>query len=237
MSSRVPSPHPLSSQPGVQVVLDRLHAASLQQEQAANARLSHFPKDANDVNVFAEQLVALDEDKARAMYLILRTMGARRVVEAGTSYGVSLIWVLSAVNANLAISSTSPFPPLVIGTENEPAKAAKALAHVQEAFGTIPPSLTLLEGDILHTIPAANLPDRSIDALLLDIWAPLALPTLTNLLPKLRIGAAVFIDNSGASEGRYKDLFEFLRKPDNGFVMTTLPYSGGFELCIYSPAH
>jgi hypothetical protein len=76
------------------------------------------------------------------------------------------------------------FPPLVIGTEKEPSKIKKALSHVEEGFeGKIPTFLRILEGDLLKTLAEANFPDNSIDALLLDIWAPLALPTLKLLLP------------------------------------------------------
>lgn len=82
------SPHPLASRPRLRAVLDRLHAISLKQEQALSARHSHFPKESEDRSLFKEQMVALDEDKAKAMYLILRTMGARRVVE-GETHGSS----------------------------------------------------------------------------------------------------------------------------------------------------
>ncbi|ORY75012.1 S-adenosyl-L-methionine-dependent methyltransferase [Leucosporidium creatinivorum] len=172
----------------------------------------------------------------RDMYLILRAMGARRVVEAGTSHGVSLLWLLAAVLDNEAVAPPSPsaFPSLVVGTENEPHKAAIALKHVEEGFGSQPPPLNLLQGDLLETLPALALPPRSVDALLLDIWSPLALPTLKIVLPALRIGATVFIDNTVASAERYMELLDFLRAPNSGFDSSTLPHSGGFELCVYT---
>lgn len=156
-------------------------------------------------------------------------------VLAGTSYGVSLLWLLAAVKANVEsdLSSNSKHPPLVIGTEYEPAKAKIALSHVGEAFGSTPTFLNLLQGDILQTIPAANFEDESIDALLLDIWSELALPTLKNLLPKLRRGAVVWADNTITSAERYEELLTFLRG-DHGFVCTTLPFSGGLEMCVYT---
>jgi len=237
-ASSIPSPpHPLASQPRLRAVLDRLHAISLEQERALSARHSHFPKAPEDNSLFQEQMVALDEDKAKAMYLILRMMGARRVVEAGTSYGVSLLWILASVLSNDRLARLSDvvpsLPALVIGTEKEPSKAAHALAHVREAFGELPAALTLLEGDLLLTLPAANIPDRSIDALLVDIWAPVALPTLKILLAKLRVGAVVFIDNTDASKERYAELLGFLRGGTR-FECTTLPYLGGFDVCVYT---
>lgn len=154
---------------------------------------------------------------------------------AGTSYGISLLWILAAVTANQSVTSSSSLPSLVIGTENEPKKAAHALNHIREAFsGSIPTQLSLLEGDLLQTLPAAKIADKSIDALLLDIWAPVALPTLKIIIPKLRTGAVLFIDNTVSSTERYKELLAFVRDPLNGFQSTTLPHSGGFDMCVFT---
>lgn len=149
---------------------------------------------------------------------------------------MSLLWLLAAVLDNDAASPPNPsaLPSLVVGTENEPHKAAIALDHVGQGFDSHPRPLNLLQGDILETLPALGLAPRSVDALLLDIWSPLALPTLKIVLPSLRIGAAVFIDNTVASKERYKELLEFLRAPSSGFASSTLPHSGGFELCVYT---
>ena len=44
-----------------------------------------------------DKLVALDRNKARLCYLLFRTSGAARVVEVGTSFGVSTIHLAAAV--------------------------------------------------------------------------------------------------------------------------------------------
>jgi len=67
------------------------------------------------------------------------------------------------------------------------------------------------------------------------VWAPLALPTLQIVLPKLRPGAVVITDNTIGSAARYKDLLAFLRDPKNGFINQTLPYHNGLEVSVYSP--
>jgi len=227
-------PHPLRTRPAIRNLLEHLHALSLHQEAERSARGTHFPLKESDKVDFERQLVALDHDKCQAMYLILRAMGARRVIEAGTSYGVSLLWLLAAVTANDEAALSRPLPAVVIGTENEPSKVAKAVQHVREAFeGNIPACLCLLEGDLLKTLAEADIPEGSIDSLLLDIWAPLALSTLKIVLPKLRKGAVVFIDNSVSSRDRFEELLKFIRAPVNGFQSTTLPYSGGFEMAVF----
>jgi predicted O-methyltransferase YrrM len=148
-----------------------------------------------------------------------------------------LIWLLAAVTANEANAEAlqaGAHPSLVIGTEYEEEKADKAIQHVKEAFeGQIPDCLKLLRGDLLETLAGANFPNKSIDALLLDIWAPVALPTLKILLPKLRIGAAVFADNTTAPANRYAELFDFVRDPANGFQSVTFPFSHGFDMYVF----
>lgn len=156
---------------------------------------------------------------------------------AGTSYGVSTLWLLAAVvdNEESSIPSTTTFPPLVIGTEYEPKKVARALEHIEQGFdGRIPSCFKLLQGDLLKTLVKEKIPDKSIDVLLLDIWAELALPTLKIILPKLRVGSVVFVDNTAHPSQRYQNLVEFIRNPENGFKCSTMPHSGGFELCVYT---
>ncbi|GAA5871744.1 hypothetical protein JCM8547_008130 [Rhodosporidiobolus lusitaniae] len=229
------APHPLAHRPALRALLDKLHQISLAQE--GESHNVYYPADyIKDNAKFEDKLIALDEDKAGAIYLLLRAMGAKRVVEAGTSYGVSLLWLLAAVveNDEASPSSSSSLPPLLIGTELLASKAAIARKHVEEGFGgSIPSCLKVLEGDLLETLPAANIEDSSIDALLLDIWAPLALPTLKNLIPKFRKGAVVFIDNTVSSKERYIEILSFLRAEGSGFRTTVLPYSGGMEMAVY----
>jgi len=84
----------------------------------------------------ADKLVALDRDKAEFCYALCRSLGARQVVEAGTSHGVSTLYLAAAVRDTCAVS------------------------------------------------------------------------------------------------GDYRDYFEFIRAPDNGFRTMTLPFDGGFEFSV-----
>lgn len=137
-------------------------------------------------------------------------------------------------NERTSFSGSGGLPSLVIGTDLESRKAAIALSHVKEAFeGTIPSQLQLLEGDLLKTLPTAGIEQGSIDALLLDIWAPLAFPTVKVLLSKLRRNAVVFVDNAFSGAQRYSELLTFLREPKNGFLTSTLPHTDGFEMAVY----
>jgi predicted O-methyltransferase YrrM len=128
-----------------------------------------------------DKSVALDRDKAQFCYLMIRATGAKTVVEVGTSFGVSTIWLAAGVRDN----SEDGERGVVIATEWEPEKVAKAKDNWEQAGLT--KWLKLLEGDVQQTLRDLRL-DDPIDLVLMDIWTPLALPSLKNLIPKMRKG-------------------------------------------------
>lgn len=122
--------------------------------------------DAQPASAALDRFVALDPDKCALVYLLLRSTGARYVVEAGTSFGLSTMYLALAVGQNAALQNAEG---KVIATENEPAKADRARQHWKMA-----PELErwteLREGDLRETLKT-NLPER-IDFLLLDSKPP-----------------------------------------------------------------
>jgi predicted O-methyltransferase YrrM len=108
-----------------------------------------------------DKFVALDPDKCAFVYLLLRSMKARFVVEAGTSFGVSTIYLALAVAQN-AVSGSGR----VIATENESAKADRARKHWSQAGDDIQKFIELREGDLRETLKT-DLPEQ-VDFLLLD---------------------------------------------------------------------
>src|SRR5271155_3618868 len=65
----------------------------------------------------SDKLFALDRDKAEFCYQLCRAIDARRIVEIGTSYGVSTLYLAAAVRDNVRAGGGSGG---VIGTEHEP---------------------------------------------------------------------------------------------------------------------
>src|SRR5580704_6891642 len=57
----------------------------------------------------SDKLVALDRDKAEFCYQLCRAGNARRIVEIGTSYGVSTLYLAAAVRDNIAEAGLSRF--------------------------------------------------------------------------------------------------------------------------------
>jgi predicted O-methyltransferase YrrM len=148
-----------------------------------------------------------------------RSLGAKRVVEAGTSFGVSTLYLAAAVKANGG--------GVVIGTEYEPKKAAAARALFAEAG--LSDVIELREGDLRETLRD---PGGKVDFMLVDIWVAMARPALELVSPFLRPGAAVVCDNTGQFAEAYADYFAFIRDPANRFATQTLPFQGGLELSV-----
>ena len=173
-----------------------------------------------------DKLVALDPDKCRLCYMLCRATGARRVVEVGTSFGVSTIYLTAAVRDN---SCGRGGPGIVIGTELEQSKAAAARVNLAEAG--LAEFAEIRDGDVMDTLKNLN---GDVDLVLLDIWAPMALPVLRLLTPQLREGAVVLCDNVDRFSREYRRYVAHVQRPTAALSMT-LPFSGGFEMSVRLP--
>jgi len=174
--------------------------------------------------ILADKLVALDRDKAEFCYALCRGLNARCVVEAGTSFGVSTIYLASAVRDNAGGGESRG---IVIGTEHEPAKARAARENFVAAG--VAEFVELREGDLRETLKHL---DGPVDFMLIDIWIPMARPALACVAPRMRVGSMVVCDNTARFRKAFRDYFNFLNDPVNGFVTMTIPYAGGLELSV-----
>lgn len=220
--------------PLVQRVLDRLHASSDAQsadiatyEEAR--KLSADPQSEAELRLFrSDKLVALDRDKAEFCYQLCRAMGARHVVEIGSSFGVSTIYLAAAVRANIEAGGGTG---IVVGTEYEPRKAATARGNF--AAAGVADLVDLREGDFRDTL--CRLP-AAVDFALIDIWIRYARRAIEIVYPHLRPGAVVICDNTHVQRSDYADYLSFVGDPAKGFRTMTLPFRGGLEFSVYRGA-
>jgi predicted O-methyltransferase YrrM len=218
--------------PKLKSLLAGLHSRS--DEQAAAMRSFEVsrtnlaqPPAAKEARAFlSDKLVALDSDKAELCYQLCRANNARRIVEIGTSYGVSTLYLAAAVRDNVHAGGGDG---VVVGTEYEPSKASAARAHFEQAG--LSRFIDLREGDLRQTLRQI---DGPVDFMLVDIWITMARPALELVTPHLRPGAIVISDNTERHRGEYADYFAFLEA--NGFRTTTLPFDGGLELSVRCPS-
>ena len=212
--------------PQLKSLLDGLHArsdAQIAELERFWAGQASYPSTEDEIKAFrSDKLVALDRDKAELCYQLCRAIDARRIVEIGTSFGVSTLYLAAAVRDNIRAGGGAG---VVIGTEYEPAKANAARAHFAQAG--LSDLIDLREGDLRETLRAI---EGGVDFMLVDIWIPMARPALELVVPHLRRGAIVICDNTARFRAEYADYFAFLES--NGFRTMTLPFDGGLELSI-----
>jgi predicted O-methyltransferase YrrM len=151
--------------------------------------------------------------------MLCRALGAKRILEAGTSCGVSTLYLAAAIRDNGG--------GVVIATENEPAKIAVAKANF--AAAGLSSFIELREGDLRDSLRTVDTP---VDFMLVDIWTPMARPALELIAPRLRPGAVVLCDNTAQFPEAYSEYFAFLADPANRFRTTTLPFEGGLEMSL-----
>jgi predicted O-methyltransferase YrrM len=226
--------------PPIDDLIERLYAKNAAQDEALEtyftARAAEGSLDWNSfderTNEFLrDKLIALERPKAEFCYQVCRALRARRVVEAGTSLGVSTLFLAAAVRDNLREGAdTKPEGdgrPLVIGTEYEPQKASIARSHFVEAG--LSDLVDLREGDLRDTLVDVRGP---IDFMLIDIWTPMARPALALIAPHLRDGGVVVCDNTAQFREAYDEYFQFVHDPRNMLKTITLPFEGGLEFTV-----
>jgi predicted O-methyltransferase YrrM len=217
----------------IDALLDRLYEQSTSQNEAlgsyftARAEEADFNWNAFDARTnqfLSDKLVALAREKAEFCYQICRALRAKRVIEAGTSFGVSTLFLAAAVRDNVRADGGEG---IVIGTEYEPEKAKAARANFAEAG--LSDLIELREGDLRETLVDVGAP---VDFTLIDIWTPMARPALELVAPRLREGAVVIADNTAQFPDAYRDYFEFVNDSANRLRTMTLPFEGGLEFTV-----
>lgn len=164
--------------------------------------------------------IPVDRDQGEFMYLLARSINAKTIVEFGTSFGISTIYLAAAVRDNGGGT--------VIGTEIEPTKQKTAVANLAEAG--LGQHVDVRLGDAKETLK--TLPD-GIDLVLLDGWKDLYIPVLELVRPHLKKGAIVVADNIFTFKKALRPYVDYMQNGGKGFQSTTLSLSDGFEFSVY----
>lgn len=163
--------------------------------------------------------IPVSREQGEFLYLVARALGASTIVEFGTSFGISTLYLAAAVRDNGGGQ--------VIGSEIERSKWERARAHLNE--GGLDDCVDVRLGDALETLK--NVPEP-IDLVLLDGWKDLYLPVLELLKPRMRAGAVVLADNIFTFRSSLRPYVEFVQSGEHGFESTTLSLADGFEYSV-----
>jgi predicted O-methyltransferase YrrM len=211
-------------------LLQRLHQQSSAQDESLTRYFASRGEAANwnrldeEAHRFlADKLVALDADKSLFCHRLCLALRARRVIEVGTSHGVSTLYLAQALKR---IEAADGHRGVVIATEYEPHKVRAARANF--AAAGLSDYIDLREGDLRQSLQHI---DGAVDFVLMDIWG-MARTALGLIAPHLRRGAIVIADNTAQFRQDYAEYFAFLGDPANAFTTQTLPFAGGLELTV-----
>jgi len=210
--------------PTIERVLSRLYAEAkendrrleLEQKAAAEA-FGNGPLDEETLSSIRNRMfMAIAPEVGRLYYLLVRTFKPDRVVEFGSSFGLSAIHLAAALRDNGSGH--------LVATEQCSDKALRATQHFEQAG--LSDLIELRQGDAFETLHGVN----KIDMLLLDGWKPLYLPLLHQLEPVLSPRCLVVADDVISHSVYLGPYLDYVRNRANGYISCEVPLDDGMEL-------
>ena len=158
--------------------------------------------------------IPVSRETGHLLYMLARSTHAQFILEFGTSFGVSTIYLAAALRDNGG--------GRIITTEFEPAKVTRARENLKEA--SLLDLVEIREGDALETL-ACDLPPK-LDLVLLDGAKGLYADILRRVESCLRPGSLVLADDSHHSP----ELVSWMRSDTNRYL--SVPLVGNLELSM-----
>lgn len=201
-----------------QTVLARYNERAAREEELQR---NSDPRTALDVR--DSYLLHVGEDVARFLHALIIGHKAKRIVELGTSYGYSTLFLADAAR----ITGGKVFT-LELSAE----KQDFARGELEEAG--LAGHVEWLQGDALELLAGL---DGPFDFVLLDIWKELYIRCLDLFAPKMAVGGIIAADNMLFPEIVRPDAVAYQaavrKKP--GLQSTLLQIGQGIELSTYWP--
>lgn len=170
-----------------------------------------------------EFLLPIGPEVGAFLHALVAAQRPRRILEIGTSYGYSTLFLADAARA---VGAT------VISLELAASKQAYARAQIERAGLSAAVDFRL--GDALRAIRADPGP---FDLVLLDIWKELYVPCFEALYPKLPAEGIIVADNMIEPEMARSDVraFRAAVRAKHDLQTTLLPIGSGIELTVRWP--
>ena len=208
--------------PQVTTVLNRLFASSAHDQEIPRWRkpgLSWETATAQErADASESTYMSVSPEGGDLLYNLVRAKRPNTVIEFGTSFGISAIYLAAAVADN----GTGH----VVSTE---LSEAKVLAARDLEEPRLLDRVTILLGDAMRTLNDIPGP---IDLVLLDGWKDLYLPVLRSLESRLTIGALIVADDINfPSLSAY---LEYVCHPANGYISVAFPVADGMEISCWT---
>jgi predicted O-methyltransferase YrrM len=204
---------PWITSPKVIRVLDSLYADAAKndphiRQAARRARTRSESETAYYSRALRNAYIPVGPHFGNLLYALARSSGAKTIVEFGTSFGISTIFLASAVRDN----GTGK----VITAEFVPEKAERARKNLTAAG--LEKWVEIRIGDALDTLKSGF--PRKIDMVFLDGAKGLYAGVLQLLEPNLKSGAIVASDNT--DQDNLREFLRYIRFPRNGYTSSSV---------------
>lgn len=168
-----------------------------------------------------EFMLSVGHDTGRLLNILAKGAGARRILELGSSYGYSTLWLAEAARKTGGT---------VFSLEINSSKQQYARAMIVKAG--LDGQVEFFLGDALKTIASL---DGPFDFVLLDLWKDLYVSCFDLFYPKLNPGAIVVADNMLRPEEYLPEALKYRRHARSHPKMDSvlLPVGSGIELSRY----
>jgi predicted O-methyltransferase YrrM len=172
----------------------------------------------NDVSLRDTLLLAVGRDTGRLLNALVKGAGATRILELGTSFGYSTVWLAEAARETGG---------RVVSVETHPGKRDYALEQLTSVGLDSVVDLRLGDAtELLQTL------DGPVDFVLLDLWKELYVLCFDLMLPLLHQDAFIVADNMLLPERFQEDAAAYRRhvRATGRFDSILLPIDEGLEI-------
>jgi predicted O-methyltransferase YrrM len=203
--------------PAVVAVLGQYH----QRLESERPRMRAAAESGKFDEIIDEMLLPVGPASGQLLHVLATSLKAPRMLELGTSYGYSGIWLADAARASGGRLVTMDLSEKKSAYAREMSKKAGLDAFVDFQVG-----------DALKLIDA--LP-HGIDFVLVDLWKDMYLPCLEAFYPKLRPGAILVSDNMIEPASARADVMRYQQALRRMPKMTSIlvPVGSGLEISRY----
>ncbi|GES42108.1 caffeoyl-CoA O-methyltransferase [Rhizobium dioscoreae] len=167
------------------------------------------------------RLRAVGPETGRFINILAKSLKAPTILELGTSFGYSGIWLAEAARASGGKLISMELHAYKTEFAREMAEKAGLSAHIDFQIG-----------DAVEMIKALS---SGVDFVLVDLWKDLYIPCLEAFYPKLNAGAIIVADNMFMPGNEDVKRYGEAVRAKPGITSVLLPVGSGIEVSRYDP--
>jgi predicted O-methyltransferase YrrM len=167
------------------------------------------------------RLLAVGPETGQLINILVRSLKAPKILELGTSYGYSGIWLAEAARAAGGRVTTMELQDYKSAYARDMATEAGLASHIDFKVG-----------DAVQMIDELQ---HKLDFVLLDLWKDMYVPCLEAFYPKLNPGAIIVADNMLHPGGEEVKRYGQAVRGKSGMSSILLPVGSGLEISRFEP--